>query len=73
MTAGHNAIRGEVVCLQEALDIVIERGTFEIWELGALQQMWESHYGHVEAHPYNEDDKFQIRRERLPQVSRWLH
>jgi hypothetical protein len=55
----HNALRGEIACMNEAIEEVLKRGIFQQWEIQALQKMWKSHHEHVHAHHHTEDDKFQ--------------
>lgn len=55
----HNALRGEMGCMKEAIDMVMKRGEFQQWEIEALQTIWDAHYVFVDAHHHNEDDKIQ--------------
>ncbi len=58
MVLTHNSLRGELSCLKQGLDVTVQRGTFQEWEISAIQRMWTSHFAHMDAVHHKEVDKF---------------
>jgi hypothetical protein len=55
----HNAIRGEMSMVREALEAVQKRGQgLEEWEVAIITKSIEATFEHVHAHHKNEDDLF---------------
>lgn len=72
----NNAIRGEVSDLKEALTKLVERGTFQTWEIDSFCSAWSEHATHVHEHR-SSDEKifypFLAPRIRLPEKLRSHH
>jgi hemerythrin-like domain-containing protein len=55
----HNALRGELTAVREALVAVENRRIpLEEWEINALKRVTSAHFEHIHAHHSNEDDLF---------------
>lgn len=69
----NNAIRGEVSDLKEALTKLVERGTFQAWEIDSFCAAWSEHFTNIQAHHSNEETIFHpflATRIRLPEKLR---
>jgi hemerythrin-like domain-containing protein len=55
----HNALRGEMQMINEALQAIQKRGQqLQAWEIKALNRALDAHLIHINAHHSNEDDIF---------------
>ena len=55
-TLVHNAIRGELNDIKEAIDVLRTRDTVEPWMMTSLLSMCNVHSIHIHSHHENEDD-----------------
>jgi hypothetical protein len=56
----HNAVRGQMLMIREALELIQSRRNQPLveWEISALVQAFDHHYELVHKHHSNEDDIF---------------